>query len=150
MWLNAKMQRSCIMQDGCFSVSALARRAYLLVPSLSLYLMSLPALSADDYLSELDAEVKKVEARKIDGEAGEVSVQTPAEVSTAASQKRADGSATASRESFESLLKKNYLGTFGFYKKLPERSRQEIYAEYRDGAPISEVRKKIIDRLLQR
>jgi hypothetical protein len=112
--------------------------------------MSLPALSADDYLSELDAEVKKVEARKIDGEAGEVSVQTPAEVSTAASQKRADGSATASRESFESLLKKNYLGTFGFYKKLPERSRQEIYAEYRDGAPISEVRKKIIDRLLQR
>jgi len=150
MWLNARMQRSCILQGGCCPVSAFSRRAHLLVSSLCLLLVSLPALSADDYLSELDAEVKKVEARQIDGEAGEVSVQAPAEVSTAASEKRSGGSATASRESFESLLKKNYLGTFGFYKKLPERSRQEIYAEYRDGAPISEVRKKIIDRLLQR
>ena len=103
-------------------------------------------LFAEDYLSELDAEVKKVEARQIDGEAGTSSVVAPAEVPTDSGQQR-EG---ASRDAFEALLKQNYLGTFGFYKKLPERSRQEIYIDYRDGAPMSEVRKKIIDRLLQR
>ena len=108
-------------------------------------LSSAPALFAD-YLSDLDAEVKKVEARQIDGESGTSTVEAPAEVSAENGQGR-DG---ATRDGFEALLKENYLGTFGFYKKLPERSRQEIYAEYRDGAPMSEVRKKIIDRLLQR
>jgi len=147
MRLNAGMQRSCATRSERFLVSAAFRWAILLGTSLSLLLVSLPAVSADDYLSELDAEVKKVESRKIDGETGESSVQVPAET-TVNSQDA--GGVKASRESFEVLLKKNYLGTFGFYKKLPERSRQEIYAEYRDGAPISEVRKKIIDRLLQR
>jgi hypothetical protein len=110
-----------------------------------LLLLGAPALWAD-YLSDLDAEVKKVEARQIDGESGTSTVEAPAELSTAAGEPR-EG---ATRDAFEALLKENYLGTFGFYKKLPERSRQEIYIDYRDGAPMSEVRKKIIDRLLQR
>jgi hypothetical protein len=108
-------------------------------------LLSAPALLAD-YLSDLDAEVKKVEARQIDGESGTSTVEAPAELSTDDGEPRQG----ATRDAFEVLLKENYLGTFGFYKKLPERSRQEIYADYRDGAPMSEVRKKIIDRLLQR
>ena len=113
---------------------------------LSLLLASAPVLSADDYLSELDAEVKKVEARKIDGETGTSTIEAPAEIPLEATDQRPG----ASRDAFESLLKQKYLGTFGFYKKLPERSRQEIFAEYQSGAPMSEVRKKIIDRLLQR
>lgn len=114
---------------------------------LSFLLVSLPALSADDYLSELDAEVKKVESREIDGESGTSTVEQPAEVAPGTT---ASARAGASRDAFEELLRQHYLGTFGFYKKLPERSRQEIFAEYQNGAPISEVRKKIIDRLLQR
>jgi len=110
-----------------------------------LVLSSAPTLYAD-YLSDLDAEVKKVEARQIDGESGTSTIEAPAELSTEDGQRR-EG---VSRDAFEGLLKENYLGTFGFYKKLPERSRQEIYIDYRDGAPMSEVRKKIIDRLLQR
>jgi len=104
------------------------------------------ALAADDYLSELDAEAKKVEARSIDGEAGTSTVEAPAEIGGSTG----GGRSGASRERFESLLRQKYLGTFGFYKKLPERSRQEIFIDYRDGAPMAEVRKKIIDRLLQR
>ena len=105
-----------------------------------------PVHAADDYLSELDAEVKKVEARNIDGAAGRNDVEAPAEVAVATRGTR-NG---ASRDAFEGLLKQKYLGTFGFYKKLPERSRQEIFLEYQEGAPMAEVRKKIIDRLLQR
>ena len=114
--------------------------------ALALGLASLPAVSADDYESLLDAEVKKVEARKIDGESGTNTVESPAEMPSGAKT----GHVGASRDEFEGLLKKKYLGTFGFYKKLPERSRQEIFAEYSAGAPVSKVRKKIIDRLLQR
>jgi hypothetical protein len=110
-----------------------------------LLMLGAPALLAD-YLSDLDAEVKKVEARQIDGESGTSTVAAPAELSADDGEPR-EGT---TRDAFEALLKENYLGTFGFYKKLPERSRQEIYIDYRDGAAMSEVRKKIIDRLLQR
>ena len=103
-------------------------------------------VAADEYLSELDAEAAKVEARRIDGEAGTNTVEAPAEVAPPAFAER-DG---ATRDVFESLLKSKYLGTFGFYKKLPERSRQEIFLEYQHGAAMADVRRKIIDRLLQR
>ena len=111
-----------------------------------LVLASSPTWSADDYLSELDAEAKKVEVRKIDGESGASTVEAPPEIPIDDGVTRPG----ASRDAFESLLKKKYLGTFGFYKKLPERSRQEIFLEYQHGAPMTVVRKKIIDRLLQR
>lgn len=109
-------------------------------------LASVPACSADDYLSELDAEVKKVESREIDADSGGSRVVDPAQNTSVP----VGAAANSSRDTFEALLRERYLGTYGFYRKLPERSRQEIYVDYRDGAPIAEVRKKIIDRLLQR
>lgn len=104
------------------------------------------AQGADDYLSELDAEVQKVEAHTIDGESGVDSLEAPPGTGVQTN----GGREGVSRESFELLLRKRYLGTYGFYKKLPERSRQEIYIEYQQGASMDEVRKKIVDRLLQR
>jgi len=102
-----------------------------------------PAYSADDYLSELDAEVQKVDTRSIGDEGAQARrVEIPV--------KPEKDRLSASRDRFEALLKKKYLGTFGFYKKLPERTREEIFLEYNMGAPITAVRKKIIDRLLQR
>lgn len=131
---------------GAWPVLSVPPRLFISVVALLALLVAKPALSADDYLSELEAEVKKVEARKIDGESGVSTVEAPAEVSDDKNSERAG----VSRDAFEAMLRKRYLGTFGFYKKLPERSRQEIFAEYLEGAPIAEVRKKIIDRLLQR
>lgn len=133
--------------SGCDQVKGVVRRLLIVGCSSFLVLASVPALSADDYLSELDAEAKKVEARKIDGESGTSTVEAPPDVPSSDDGVSRPG---ASRDAFESLLKKKYLGTFGFYKKLPERSRQEIFLEYQRGAPMAEVRKKIIDRLLQR
>jgi hypothetical protein len=131
------------------------KRVFLFL-SVGLYALgwSLPSLSADDYLSELDAEVQKVEARSIDGESGEDAVVSPAKegatVEAPAGSAAPGASATASRAKFERLLKEHYLGTFGFYKRLPERSREEVFEEYRRGADMGQLRREIIDRLLQR
>ena len=118
---------------------------FFLFAGISLLGWSLPALSADDYLSELDAEVKKVEARTIDGETGRDVVEAPAE----AAPVEPTANTGVSRADFERQLREHYLGTFGFYKKLPERSREEVFEEYRRGADMGQLRKKIIDRLLQ-
>lgn len=120
--------------------------AFFLVVLVAFLLASTSARSADDYLSELDAEARKVESREIDAERGISRVVNPAQDTSVT----AGTAAKSSRDAFESMLRERYLGTYGFYRKLPERSRQEIFGDYRDGAPISEVRKKIIDRLLQR
>ncbi len=96
----------------------------------------LAARPADDYVSALQSEVDKVEAREIDPEKGD-SVAEPAPV------------ISADRAAFEALLKKRYFGTYGFYRKLPERSREEIFEDYRQGADIGEIRRKIVSRLLQ-
>lgn len=146
MQRNVRIRLRRARASAAVEPGAVLRVLVACIPVLLLVFMSSPVVPADAYLSELDAEARKVEAREIDGEAGTSNVQSPAQVPADPANERVG----ASREAFEALLKKNYLGTFGFYKKLPERSRQEIFAEYRAGAPVSEVRKKIIDRLLQR
>ena len=66
--------------------------------------------AADDgYLSSLDEEAHKVEAREIDGEAGTSTVKAPAEVGA-----KTDVRVGASRNAFEALLRKHYLGTLAF------------------------------------
>lgn len=99
--------------------------------------LTLPAASAadDDYLRAIDSEADKVGAQ---APAGQVSYALAPGVT-----KR------MSREQFETALHDGYTGTFEFYRKLADRSREEIYEDYRRGASIRDVRKKIIDRLLQ-
>ncbi|MEW8395104.1 MAG: hypothetical protein AB2707_02980 [Candidatus Thiodiazotropha sp.] len=53
-----------------------------------------------------------------------------------------------SLQAFEEDLKARYMGSFTFYKKLPRRSREEVFEEYKGGASIDEIRKKIMDRFL--
>jgi hypothetical protein len=50
---------------------------------------------------------------------------------------------------FEDDLRASYMGSFTFYKKLPRRSRAEIFEEYKEGASIDEFRNMIIDRFLE-
>lgn len=89
---------------------------------------SVSGAGEDDYLSALHQEVGKVD--------GPVTGET------------ADD--RLSRESFESELRSKYTGSAVFYSKLEPGSQEEIYQEYRSGATISELRKKIMDRFLHR
>ncbi len=122
------------------------KRGLFLLGGCALWVASSPALSADDYLSELDSEAAKVEARGIDPSAGKVEVATPPVGEAAAPVVPVR---SIDRVAFEGLLKKHYLGTYRFYKKLPERSREEIFEQYRGGADIGVIRNKIVSRLLQ-
>lgn len=53
-----------------------------------------------------------------------------------------------SREFFEALLRKHYVGTHSFYRRLSERSREEVFLDFSSGASIEALRAKIIDRFL--
>lgn len=102
-----------------------------------------PVVSAEDYLSELASEARKVETRQIDSAEGKE------EVIAAPAQQPAAPARSVDRAAFEGLLKEHYLGTYRFYKKLSERSREEIFEQYRGGADIGVIRSKIVARLLQ-
>ena len=99
------------------------------------------AFAADDRLSLLNAEEGNPETGVIEGLA--VSRVLGASV-------LADSRVNVSRGAFESQLKQTQLGAHSFYKKLPEHRRQEICLEYFNGAPITRVRKRIVDRLRER
>ena len=141
MWLSATREPDCFTRRPRIFTERISEPAVLALV-LVFAVSVIPRAASAEYLSDLAAEAEKVEARQFDS-ANPGDAAGPGGAS-------ANARPQATCDQFESLLEKNYLGTFGFYKKLPERSRQEIFAEYRDGAPISEVRKKIIDRLLQR
>ncbi len=89
----------------------------------------------DPYLSAISQEAKKVEAevQPTLSESGETLVPED------------DG---LSLQAFEEDLKARYMGSYTFYLKLPKRTREEVFLEYRDGASIDEIRKKIMDRFL--
>ncbi|PVV16582.1 MAG: hypothetical protein B6D77_00830 [gamma proteobacterium symbiont of Ctena orbiculata] len=87
----------------------------------------------DPYLSAISIEAEKVESTET----------TP--------KSEADdpgGGEGPSLQAFEDDLRASYMGSFTFYKKLPRRSREEVFEEYKGGASIDEIRKKIMDRFL--
>jgi len=89
----------------------------------------------DDYLSAISREAEKVEAdaQPTLTESGEAAPST-------------DGGLNL--QAFEDDLKTRYKGSYTFYQKLPKRTREEVFLEYRDGASMDEIRKKIMDRFL--
>lgn len=99
------------------------------------------AVAADDaYLQLLDAEATKVEPEATDTEKSDVTGGTEAPAR--------ELSALASREQFETLLRQENVGTYSFYRKLPERSREEIFVDYRNGASMEALRGKVVNRYL--
>jgi hypothetical protein len=89
----------------------------------------------DPYLSALSKEAQKVE---VEGKT------TQSESDEAAVSE--DG--YLDLQMFEEDLKARYKGSYTFYQRLPRRTREEVFVEYRDGASIDEIRKKIMDRFL--
>ena len=122
------------------------------LPVVGILGFSTVAWSADDYLSELEAEAGKVDAElteEPDRATGPGAVEQSVEPGGQAPRSQEKGDLASQRANFESLLKKHYFGTYGFYRKLPERSRQEVFEEYRRGVGMDKIRKKIVSRLLQ-
>ena len=104
--------------------------------------LSSSAFSAGDpYLEMLDEEVTKVEAAPTDtaddGKASSANADSAQLAQPVPSQKK-----------FETLLRQQQVGTYSFYRRLPERSREEIFADYSGGASMEMLREKIIERYL--
>ena len=97
--------------------------------------------AGDPYLEMLDEEVTKVEAAPTDtaddGAASSVNADSAQPAQRMPSQKQ-----------FETLLTQQQVGTYSFYRRLPERSRQEVFADYSGGASMEMLREKIIERYL--
>ncbi|MEW8026988.1 MAG: hypothetical protein AB2792_04595 [Candidatus Thiodiazotropha sp.] len=88
----------------------------------------------DPYLSAISSEAEKVEST---------------ETTTGSEADEMGGAVDGpSLKAFEDDLKASYMGSFTFYKKLSRRSREEVFEEYKGGASIDEIRKKIMDRFL--
>ena len=97
----------------------------------------MPVVAADDtdYLSEITAEVDKVDAvtEYIAEQSGSSDSQAYLE----------------NKNGFEKLLEERYHGSYVFYKILPERAQLEIFDDYRQGQEMSALREKIIERYMQ-
>ncbi len=93
----------------------------------------------DPYLQLLAEEVTKVEESP--GEA--VTVQGDATRMVAQSARP-----VPSRKRFEELLRKQHVGTYSFYSRLTERSQEEIFVDYGNGASMEALREKVVDRYL--
>jgi len=114
------------------------RSARLLVGVVALWSCFSVASAADDpYLELLNEEATKVEPEATDtGKDSDERVLPDS------------GSKLTSRERFEALLEQQHAGTYSFYRKLPERSREEVFLDYSNGASMEALREKIVDRYL--
>ncbi len=90
--------------------------------------LSAIAVGEDEYLNQIQDEAYKVEANSADN--------------TAADEAKVD------KDTFDKELQASYRGSYLFYQKLPQRSQEEIFADYAKGASIADIRKKILDRFL--
>jgi len=105
----------------------------------------MPVIAADDdYLEAIEAETSKLGVQADEAE-NKTDGQSPI-----VDDKANDDALSEDRVAFEAVLKDRYHGSFIFYNKLPERSRQEIVQEYKRGTPFVKIRKKIVDRFMQR
>jgi len=99
--------------------------------------------AADDpYLKMLDEEVAKVETGSTDTGKEDAAARLARTRGVQGAQRG------ASRKSFEALLRQQHVGTYSFYRRLPERSREEIFVDYGDGASMEVLRDKVVDRYL--
>jgi hypothetical protein len=90
-------------------------------------------LGADDYLDAISVEADKVGAE-------------PSKAADPATDS-ADESSNP-MQAFEKQLEDRFAGTYLFYKRLPPESREEIFRQFKGGAPIEDVRRTIMSRFL--
>ena len=110
--------------------------------------VSVIASEDGDYLRALTLEEQKVERKSISND-GVTDAQSASKKVTTVDSGEGFNSGL-SMDAFEFELQERYTGSAVFYRKLPRRSQEEVYQDYRQGASISEVRKKIMNRFLHR
>ncbi|MCP3669305.1 MAG: hypothetical protein GY814_02495 [Gammaproteobacteria bacterium] len=111
----------------------------------------------DSYLDQLEAESKKLTNRPIPAPEAN-SASTRVEKSGAGLKKQPtegkslipspDFKSNLAMVEFENELKNRFLGSFTFYKKLPQPSKEEVYHGYLNGNSIKDTRKIIMSRFL--
>ena len=108
------------------------------------------ASNEDEYLKAIQVETEKVERSALsaaDAESG------PGAQWSTGSKEDLTGmgfSNGLSEQGFDLELAEKYTGSAVFYRKLSRRNQEEIYEYYQQGASIDEVRKKIVNRFLNR
>ena len=126
---------------------------------ISLFVITLPytyAAAQDNYLDQLEVESKKLTDRPVlapetDGSVGSTedsSKQMDFDTEGKSIVASPDFDEDLTMVDFEDELKVRFLGSFTFYKKLPQRSREEVYHGYLNGNSIEEIRKMIMNRYL--
>ena len=98
------------------------------VAALLVFLRQVCQADTDPYLQLLAEEVTKVEESPTEA----VTVQEDGTRLVAQSAQPA-----LSRKRFEELLREQHVGTYGFSSRLTERSREEIFVDYGNGASIA-------------
>jgi hypothetical protein len=91
-------------------------------------------VAADDYLQSIEVEADKVGAEPA------VSPDSPISAGTQAP--------SSPMQAFEKQLEDRFAGTYLFYKRLPPEAKEEIYRQFKGGAPIEDVRRTIMNRFL--
>lgn len=136
---SESQSKGCLIK--CIRIERVGRgvRALRRIAAIAVVMSLCPAFAADDnYLRAVEREAGKL---------GAAPPQYLADEGTAGLE--ADRQPALSRDRFEATLRDRYVGTYQLYGKLPDRSRQEVFADFQRGATIEEVRRKIVDRLLQ-
>lgn len=108
-----------------------------LIAALTLAVAASALAGEDPYLSAIQREAVKVD------QASQKTLENP----PASTISEGGG---PSIDAFEEDLKTGYKGSYAFYQRLPRRTQEEIFEEYRQGASIGEIRQKIMDRFLNR
>jgi len=126
----------------------------LLIAALLLVLSAqVNAVEDDDFLRAIEMEAEKVgQARQPVPHPQQDNV-LPASPVAALAEKATSGTGLApglSMDAFEQLLADKYAGSSVFYRKLSLRQQEEIYDAYLSGMSIKEIRKKIVQRYLNR
>ena len=140
------------IRELCPSLSAVA---WALLPVV--FLLSGDVLGEDSYLDQLEVESQKLTDRPVlapkrySSDAGGEGNEAENEVFQTEGESLApspDFDEDLTWVEFEEELKSRFLGSFTFYKKLPQHSREEIYHGYLKGNAIKEIRKKVMNRYL--
>lgn len=117
------------------SIDHLSKQLIPVVLLITATLLTMPLSShADDYLKELEAEAKSLDDPAANAGEEEKSNWSPSGQGIAETL-----SPNLNRSGFEENLKYNFIGSFTFYSRLSESSKEKVYAAYQERNDLNEI-----------
>ncbi len=130
------------------------RRKYLLPTGICLLLASgiVAAQQSDDYLRQLDEEAGdlSLDRKTRNKDRIEKNMRSAAGLAEVPVDDAAEAEALGtglSRKDFEEMLRKNYFGSYSFYRRLNEENQARIHQRYLQDADPVKLRKAILESL---